>query len=251
MRLALCALSLLLPTGTVAGQLIPFDATFEGVVNGQAVAAEGSGMIDVEQRGRSSASVTFDQRPDSFDPVAVSLISNLCTNAFQTGLARGKTVQNLFDLAGGNYSLTRAFQWIGLPGSAVTIESTVTNDSEEPSWSSESIISGTYGGPTDIVGISSYSVIWLPGSAPGEFFESGTAVLERANGESLVMQFASVFSGLSGDLTNVQFGSGVFDTSFDGTTLELNWDGLFVIPSPGTSVLLAGCLGLACRRRRR
>ncbi len=231
-------------TPAAHAQLMDFQTSFSGSVNGGAVEAEGSGMIDLGQMGMSSASVTFSSRPSSFDPLTVSMISNLCANAFRDV----GSPDNLFALSGGNYSTARTFSWIGLPGSNISIDSTVINQENE--LVSTSVISGSYNGPTDIVGIQDYSITWLPSSAPGEFFEAGTAVLNRANGETLIMQFATVFSGLQNDLLQPQFGIGTFDTSFDGTTLTLEWDGEFMIPAPATAALFAGFGAVAVRRRR-
>ena len=75
-------------------------------------------------------------------------------------------------------------------------------------------------------------------------------VLERATGDTLILQFASIFSGLANDLSEPQFGTGAFNTSFDGTTLLLEWDGEFYVPAPATGVLM-GMMGLAATRRRR
>lgn len=224
--------------------LVDFSASFSGTVNGGALAAAGTGTIDLEQQGRSGATITFSQRPITFDPLAISMVSNLCGNAFRSD----KRTQNLFGLSGGNYDMTRSFQWVGLAGSSVLVQSSVVN--EEGSWNSTSTVTGSYNGPTDIVGIQSYSVTWMPSSAAGEFFEAGTAVLERATGETLILQFASVFSGLVFDLEQTQFGEATFDTTFDGTTLTYGWDGEFSVPGPGGAAALV-IMGFASLRRRR
>ena len=150
--------------------------------------------------------------------------------------------------------MARTFQWVGLPGSAISINSTVVLDEtrgELPIVISESSISGTYSGPTDLVGVQSYSVTWLPSSTAGEFFEAGTVVLDREGGGTLIMQFASVFSGLTGRLTAPQTGAAFFESSFDGTPLTQTWRGEFeVVPAaPTTLGLFGGLLALSRRRR--
>jgi hypothetical protein len=234
-----------LTAGIANAQLIPFSASYTGSVNGGALSASGGGFLDIGQQGQSEASIGFDALPMGFDPLSVSLISNLCSNAFR---ADGDS-RNLWDLGAGSYSVFRTFQWIGLSGSLVTIDSQVVND--DGFVSTTNTVSGSYSGPTDIVGISNYSVTWLPSTSPGEFFEAGTVVLERATGGQLIMQFASVFSGLGSGLNAPQTGSGLFDTSFDGRTLVLEWDGEFeVVPTPSAAAMLV-VAGLATSRRRR
>ncbi len=228
------------------GQLRDFETNFTGTVNGGAVEATGTGSLDLDSAGMSNASIRFDLRPNSFDPLSVSLISNLCANAFRDP----GSPDNLNALAGGNYSTARTFQWIGLPGSVIQVNSTVSNAGGGADWVSNSVISGSYNGPTDIVGIRDYSITWLPSSSPGEFFEAGTVVLERATGDTLIMQFASIFSGLANSLQEPQFGVGTFNTSFDGTTLTLGWDGEFFVPAPASGLVLAMGGVFATRRRR-
>lgn len=242
----LFAISVSLAAATAAqGQLVNFEASFDGQVNGEPVEASGSGQIDIDQTGMSQANILFNQLPAGFNPLSTSLISNLCSNAFR---AEGGS-ENLWDLGAGNYNVERTFQWIGLPGSLVTVNSTVSNSGSLVT--SSSTLDGTYNGPTDIIGIQSYSITWLPSSTPGEFFEAGTAVLERASGDQLIMQFASIFSGLGSGLSEAQVGTGIFNTSFDGTNLVLEWDGEFdVVPAPASLALL-GLGSITAMRRRR
>lgn len=230
-----------------AGQLLDFTTFFDGSVNGQAFEGSGGGSLDLSQQTTSLAEITFDALPRNFSPLAVSLVSNLCSNSFMADDAS----QNLFDLSGGNYSVTRAFQWVGVEQSAVVIESEVgVIEGLGSGLASFSTLSGFYNGPNDITGVQSYSVTWLPSSAPGEFFESGTVVLERATGDTLIMQFASVFSGLANDLQNTQFGVGTFDTEFDGQTLTVGWQGQFAVPAPASlGPLLCGAVLVGRRRR--
>lgn len=243
MRVFIVASAVLCASGAQA-QLVNFTNTFDGSVNGMPVAASGSGQVDIDANGQSNASVSFSLVPGSFNPLTVSLISNLCSNAFRDD----GDPDNLWALGGGNYQTSRVFQWIGVPNSMMTIDSTVTE--LEGALTSSSTISGTYNGPNDIIGIQDYSISWLPSSAPGEFFEAGTVVLERSTGDTLIMQFATVFSGLENDLKQPQFGVGTFDADWDGTTLTLGWDGEFMIPAPGAASVLVFA-GVAAARRRR
>jgi uncharacterized protein (TIGR03382 family) len=175
-----------------------------------------------------------------------ALLTNVCPNGFR---AEGGT-QNLWDLGGGSYLIERTFQWIGYPGSIVTTTAEVTFDADAQHLTSSMHFSGDYAGPTDLVAIEDYSVLWLPGSLEGEVFEAGTAVVRRANDELLIVQFATRYYGLRDSLTQTQYGIGDFETTFDGETLTIDWDGYFQVPAAPTLALAAAGLGALGRRRR-
>jgi len=233
--------------GVVAGlaqaQGVEFDASFSGQVNGKPVSGQGGGTLDVGQQGGSNGTVDFSSIPDDFDPLSVSLLSNLCSASFRT--AQG--TDNLWTL-GGDYSVQRVFQWVGFQDSFITIDSEVVRG--ESSVSAVSTIAGKYTGPVGITGIKSYSVIWLPGSLPGEIFESGTMVLSLPDDGELIVTFASIYRGLDRSIDGVQVGIGLIDASFDGTRLTFGWDGQFAVPAPGAMGLLS-LIALAATRRRR
>lgn len=243
--------SLVLAAATSA-QTVPFSATYTGFVNNEAVDGSGGGAIDPTGRTSSAGRVVFQSISTTFNPLAINaLLCNLCPIGFQ---ANGPT-QDLFSLTGGSYSMTRVFTWVGVPNSSITTQATVTfddgGDGGQQSLSSTMSILGTYLGPTDLTSILSYTVTWLPSSAPGEFFEAGTAVIATESGTPLVVQFASVFTGLSTNLTAPQFGTGDFDATYDEETgtLDLSWEGEF-IPSPAAAGVFV-MAGVAAARRRR
>lgn len=225
-------------------QSIDFVSTYSGQVNGQSLDATGGGVLDLSRQGNSNGQIDFSTLPTGFDPEVVSLLSNLCSATFRTE----DSTENLWTLGAGNYTVQRVFQWVGFPGSFLTFDSTVTSDGELVSASS--VLNGTYNGPTGVAGVQSYSVIWIPGSAPGEVFESGTMILDMDNGDELVVAFATVYRGLERSLPGVQVGRGLFNTDFDGSRLTFGWDGNFAIPTPGAGVVFA-LAGLAAARRRR
>jgi hypothetical protein len=237
-------LAIALAAGSASAQLAGASISITGAVNGEALEATGEGVVDLGNDGMSQVSLTFNRRPLDFDTRAPSLLSNICANAFR---ADDDTTDNLFDLSGGNYNVSRTFQWIGATG-VIFMDSVVSFDGS--TFNSDSVISGNYGGPTDIIGIQDYRITWLPSSTPGEFFESGTAILDRASGGTIILQFASIYSGLKSSLRRPQFGIGSFDTEFENEKLSVGWDGEFAIPAPATAALL-GFAGVAAARRRR
>lgn len=234
--------------GSVSGQVLTFEVEFGGEINGQPIEASGSGSLERHGQGSNFGTIGFRELPDGFQPLAVdALLTNVCPNGFQ---AKGDT-DNLWDLGGGNYLIERTFQWIGYPGSIVTSTAEVTFDQDAQHLTSTMHFSGNYAGPTDLVAIEDYSVLWLPGSTEGEVFEAGTALVRRANDELLVVQFATRYYGLRDSLGQAQFGIGEFATTFDGQTLTIDWDGYFQVPGPGALALIApAAIGLAARRRR-
>jgi hypothetical protein len=235
-------------TTTAGAQVINFQVEFDGEINGETIDASGGGGLDRNGTGNNFADIGFEALPRNFSPFAVdALLTNICPNGFR---ADGDS-QNLWDLGGGNYSIERTFQWIGFPGSTIFSSADVTYDDDSETLFSSMTFSGNYNGPTDLVAIESYGVLWLPGSTDGEFFESGTAVVRRANGEQLLVQFATRYFGLQENLLETQFGIGSLDASFDGQNLTVGWEGEFeVTPTPGTG-LVCGMGLLAMSRRRR
>lgn len=243
---ALAAFALAAAAGTA--QVIDFQVNFDGEINGETIDASGSGGFDRNGQGDNFADIGFDALPRDFNPLAVdALLTNVCPNGF---IADGDS-QNLWDLGNGNYSIDRTFQWIGFPGSTIFSSADVSFDEQNQLMTSNMTLSGNYNGPTDLVAIESYGLLWLPSSTDGEFFESGTAVVRRANGERLIVQFATRYYGLEENLLETQFGIGSLDARFDGQNLTIGWEGQFeVTPAPGTG-LIAGMGLLAFGRRRR
>lgn len=228
-------------------QVIDFVVNFDGQINGDSIDATGSGQFDRNGTGNNFADIGFNALPDNFNPLAVdALLTNVCPNGFR---ADGDS-QNLWDIGGGEYSIERTFQWIGFPGSTIFSSAEVVFDEKTQMMTSSMTFNGNYNGPTDLVAIESYGVLWLPGSTDGEFFESGTAIVRRANGERLIVQFATRYFGLQDSLLETQSGTGSLDTTFDGQNLTIGWRGEFeVTPTPGTGVICA--LGLTAMSRRR
>jgi hypothetical protein len=226
--------------------LVGFDAQFDGMINGEPIAAGGSGSFDASGEGSSFGSIDFDSVPSGFTPIAANaMLTNICPNGF---LADGDSM-NLWELTGGSYSIDRTFGWIGFDGFMSASADVVMQEGGQ-SISSSMTFEGTYAGPTDLVGIDSYSILWLPGSLPGEMFEAGTAVMRRANGEIVVTQFATHYTGMANSLLEPQYGEGFLDVTWDGQTLDLGWTGVFQVPTPSSAGLLAAAGVMASRRRR-
>lgn len=244
-RGALVAASLL--SGAAWGQVLTFSVEFDGTLNGEPIQGSGSGSMDRQGQGNNFGSVDFGDAPADFTPFALdTLLTNVCPNGFQA--ERGS--KNLWDLGGGTYFVERTFQWVGYPGNTVFANAEVTFDEDAQTLFSSMELSGNYNGPTDLVAIESYNVLWLPSSTEGEVFEAGTAVVRRANGELLIVQFATRYYGLRDSLQGPQFGVGDFDVTWDGQTMTVGWDGYFEVPAPGTPLLAAAGLMALSRRRR-
>lgn len=231
------------------GQVLNFDVEFSGEINGDPIVASGQGQLDRRGQGENFGQIFFEALPDDFSPFAVdAMLTNVCPNGFRAD----EGSQNLWDLGGGTYQIERTFQWIGFPGDTIIATADISFDEDSQTIFSSMTMNGVYSGPTDIVGIDSYNVLWLPSSAEGEIFEAGTAVLRRANDEQVIVQFATRYFGLRDSLENSQSGTGSLDATFDGQVLSLGWDGQFeVVPAPGTlSLGLIGAALLVPRRRR-
>lgn len=179
--------------------IISVSGIYNGTINGVAIAATSVGTLDTTGTGNNEVSVNFSSIPNStFTPLAIhaSLLSILCGN----GLVANPSALNLFDLTGGNYSVTRHYSWSSLPGSGLDVIANVSTVGANMTYIMS--MNGTYSGPTQISGLSSYGMDWSP-SPLLTMFEHGTARLVSAQGD-FDMDFDSMYSGLLQPLPSTQ-----------------------------------------------
>lgn len=133
---------------------------------------------------------------------------------------------NLYDLTKGNYRVVRTVTYPEFPKSKIIFETDVkaAGDSE---WATTIHVDGTYNGPSDIVAIKDYQLIWTTDGK--NILESGTAKLELASGKFIRQVWSSTITpeqGIqnfpkAGELVNVS----VSPFKVDGNKMSYEWEG--------------------------
>ena len=103
-------------------------------------------------------------------------------------------------------------------------------------------LSGTYAGPTDLIGVVSYQVRWRQGQN-GTLLEEGSAIVQRSGGATLQVNIQTVYGGVSGTLAANQVGSATAnELTFDVGTgqYHLNWSATQSLESAIQSITISG-----------
>jgi hypothetical protein len=135
-------------------------------------------------------------------------------------------VKNLYDLTKGNYTVLRTISYPEFAGSQITTNAQVkaAKDSE---WDTNISINGTYNGPTDVVAVKDYQIIWT--SDGKSILESGSATLELKSGGSVRQVWKSTITpehGIedfpqSGELITVS----ISQFQVNGNKMSYTWEG--------------------------
>jgi hypothetical protein len=139
---------------------------------------------------------------------------------------------NLYDLTRGNYHVLRTISYPDFPESRIVTEAEVkaVKNSE---WDTKITINGTYNGPTDIVSVKDYQLVWTTDGK--NIIESGSAKLESSSGKSIRQVWASTITpqhGLNdfpqaGELITVS----ISPLEIDGDTMSYKWEGTVKVRS--------------------
>ncbi len=135
-------------------------------------------------------------------------------------------VVNLYDLTMGNYRISRTISYPDFPESKIVTDGKVkaTKSSE---WNTNITINGTYNGPTDIVSVKDYQIIWTIDGK--NILESGSATLELKSGGSVRQVWTSKITPeqsfdkfpQAGELITISFS--IFQ--IDGNSMSYKWEG--------------------------
>lgn len=233
--------------GIANGSVLSIQGNYTGLINGQPLVGFAAGVLDTSGDGDNHVQIDFINYPDGAHPYAYG---NSKTTIFCW--SGGKAIDgaaNLFDLSGGNYTVDRVFSWPSLPGSGVTASGQVSTVGDQMLFDCQ--MNGTYAGPTDLVSVSSYSVVWEQFDAT-TVHEKGIGEILRADGTSLIVNVESYYKNLS-SMMPVPVEYGVMtkrDLTWDGSTYTLNWAGYLTVPAPAGSLAFGALAGIASRRRR-
>jgi hypothetical protein len=133
---------------------------------------------------------------------------------------------DLYDLTKGNYSVHRTISYPDFSGSQIVTNAQVkaVKDSE---WDTNITINGTYNGPTDVVAVKDYQVLWT--SDGKNILESGSATLELKSGGSVRQVWKSTITPErpfekfppAGELITVS----ISPLQIDGNKMSYKWEG--------------------------
>jgi hypothetical protein len=208
--------------GSLSGQILTVNGTYTGNINGEAVNGVSSGTIDVSGLDPSMNDITinFSDFPISCHPYAQGIcwITIVCGN----GIAATAPAQNLFELSGGNYSMNRSFTWPSFPGDEVIATGTASFSGTEITYTMN--LTGTYSGPTNLIGVASHDVEWGVIENFG-VQEEGLAEVLTPTGSfttNIVTEFL-----FPATISQLQQGSyQINELSFEDNTYHSSWGGI-------------------------
>lgn len=141
-------------------------------------------------------------------------------------------VVNLYDLTKGNYNIVRTITYPDFPGSQIVTNAQVraVKNSE---WETNITINGAYDGPSDVVSVKDYQLIWTTDGK--NILESGSATLELKSGGALRQVWKSTITperGLdkfpqAGELITVS----ISQFKIDGNKMSYKWEGTVKVQS--------------------
>jgi hypothetical protein len=133
---------------------------------------------------------------------------------------------DLYDLTKGNYSVHRTISYPDFSGSQIVTNAQVkaVKDSE---WDTTITINGTYNGPTDVVAVKDYQLLWTTDGK--NILESGSATLELKSGGSVRQVWKSTITPerpfekfpQAGELITIS----ISPLQIDGNKMSYKWEG--------------------------
>jgi hypothetical protein len=136
-------------------------------------------------------------------------------------------VINLYDMTGGNYRVRRTVTYPDFANSRLDFEAEVRAVKDDE-WSTDIAIGGTYDGPTDVVAVKDYTVLW---SSDGKtLFEEGSADLVLASGGIVRSKWTSDILPTRQDLRDFPKEGERVMVSYSafairGNTMSYEWEG--------------------------
>jgi len=133
---------------------------------------------------------------------------------------------DLYELTKGNYSVHRTISYPDFSGSQIVTNAQVkaVKDSE---WDTTITINGTYNGPTDVVAVKDYQLLWTTDGK--NILESGSATLELKSGGSVRQVWKSTITPErpfekfppAGELITIS----ISPLQIDGKKMSYKWEG--------------------------
>lgn len=255
----LCTTALMLGATAWADIQVRNQGTW--TLNGQSGTFEAVGILPPDSASPATAEVRFNQAAPPgapFDVVINSFLCIVCSN--KCFASPGDSLgQNLFDIAGGNYSLVRSYSFPGYPDCWVTASADVSFSGD--SMIVEADYEGEWTADTDLNGVDEWTHTLIP-NGPNSIREVGSAQLLVGAGGTIPVYWTGTYS-FAGELTVPQRAEIDWEVQSwpNDTLLQLQWTGTVrsVGPLPSMShraaaafcVLLVGSGALLLVRRRR
>jgi hypothetical protein len=133
----------------------------------------------------------------------------------------------LFDLTGGNYIVKRTVLFSEFPASQLTFEADVTAVSGSE-WSTKLTVGGTYDGPTDVISVRDYQLMWT--SDGKTISENGSVLLVLTSGKTVQTKWTSTITPKDGDLRKFPGAGEQVNVTFspfriEGDRMSYQWTG--------------------------
>lgn len=156
--------------------------------------------------------------------------------------------QNLWELAGGNYTANTTYTWPSLPGD--TIRATVQVTTTGMNQHYDMVLNGSYHGFTDLVGVGTYQLLMAPSAGlAGSLTETASPAIRRAGGATFDVDVRTLYSGVQNPLpvSSEVFRYKINAYTFSGSQYHLNWNATVypaasVPASPGWALALMAAL---------
>lgn len=218
--------------GEIRGQIEVVDApatsrsltgTYTGTINGAPIAGTSSGGIDVSGLGDNDMIIDFTAMPAGYHPFAIPCrkIMNMGGQAAKDSLG----AQNLWELAGGNYTANTTYTWPSLPGD--TIRATVQVTTTGMNQHYDMVLNGSYHGFTDLSGVGTYQLLMAPSAGSlGVLTETASPAIRRVGGATFDVDVRTVYSGVQNPLPvpSQVFRYKINTYTFSGSQYHLNWN---------------------------
>lgn len=141
-------------------------------------------------------------------------------------------VVNLYDLTKGNYRVLRTISYPDFPESKIVTDARV-KAAKSSEWDTSITINGTYNGPTDIVSVKDYQLIWTTDGK--NILESGSATLELKSGGSVRQVWTSTITPEHGFDKFPQAGElitiSISPFQIDENGMSYKWEGMAKVRS--------------------
>lgn len=133
----------------------------------------------------------------------------------------------MYDITHGNYHVNRTVSFPDFPKSRIIFDTEVKAVGAAE-WSTKIIVSGTYDGPTDVVGVKDYQIKWTTDGKT--LFEKGSVTLQLSSGHFVNSIWSSSITPAKPNFRGFPRAGETVDVTFspfriDGNKMSYEWQG--------------------------